>query len=305
VKNIVEEQMPEKHAEADYVNGLELQGRKTFTCNANIWAKYTEAFTVARTPAFVLSPVTHEEISEVFQALHPAILTYAVQARQPEEGNGYLYVTTNKGYDIEKLDKNGRRDARRALRNYSFRFIGWDHLLKAGYKAYHDTRSRNGLSDHTQADFNALIAQSRIIPPNTCLAAIDEQGIIGGFLIMTMADDWIEVSGAYSDTGHLQNCPNNGMFHYLQEKFLATGIVTTISYGYSSVQTGSSIDGLHHFKQRIGFDAVPIRRYFILKPSLRFLVNPVSLFAIKSLLKMFPSNRALKKIEGIFKFVKP
>lgn len=293
-----------QHTTTDYINALKQTGRNTILLNNHIWSNYTEHKSVMRVPAFILTPPSATEIQEVFKILNPAILSYATAGAENDH-NGYLYCTTNAAYDVELLEKNGRRDARRAMRSFNFGFISWEQLEEQGYKAYNDTRSRNNLSDNTTEHFKKFVQQCRSLHVNYCLAATDiETGMLGGYLVMTIVEDWIEVTGAFSDTDHLNNCPNNGLFHHLQDAYLKTGKVKMISYGYSSVQKGSSIDGLHHFKQRIGFDAVPIKRVFLLKPSLRFIFNPVTGVLVSLMLKLFPKNRPLNKIDGIMRLNK-
>ena len=287
-----------------YIKSLNDSGLKTFQSGDDLWVDYVEIKSVIRIPAFNLKEPKEREIIEVFKNLNPLIISYATKVDELNTANGYLYASSNKNYDIDKLDKNGRRDARRAIRCFDFDFISWDKLLLKGYKSYKDTRSRNNLSDFSINEFINLINQNRKLDFSFSLAATDKiSGELGGFLIMTIVDDWIEVSGAFSDNSHLQNCPNNGLFHFLQEKYLKNGTVKIISYGYSSMQKASSIDGLSYFKERIGFSTIPIRRVFVLKPNMRFFVNPITNHLLRLVLNIFPKNRSLNKMYGIFTFL--
>ena len=284
----------------DYISGLERQGRKTAVIEGVAWAQYVESGTVSKVPFYDLSPPSDASVRKAMSSFKPRILTYAVRAANEAEANGYLYATWNKDYDLEKLDKNARRDARRAQRCFEFKFMDWSEVRAKGAKCFHDARSRNGLTDGDATSFEKVVSFAEKMGVDRALGAFSvEDGSLGGFIIFTEVEDWIEITGAYSDNDHLKNCPNNCVFDFMQQYYLAEGRAKVVSYGYSSIQNGSSRDGLHAFKERIGFEAVPIRRNFILSPGLRLVANPILLGLIRLALKAQPGSRVLNKAEGM------
>jgi hypothetical protein len=65
------------------------------------------------------------------------------------------------------------------------------------------------------------------------------------------------------------------------------------------VQEDSNAAGLHHFKLKVGFEALPVHRAFVPHPLLRPLVGQASLEAMRFLLRRQPGNRWLKKASGV------
>ena len=71
-----------------------------------------------------------------------------------------------------------------------------------------------------------------------------------------------------------------------------------VSYGLSSVQAVSTAAGLHEFKTKVGFEAIPVHRAFVAHPLLRLFVNSVAQRCVSSMLMLTPGSRLLKKCEG-------
>lgn len=288
----------------EYVSYLIKQGRSVvFNNKGYFWFNY-EKKSVSRAPAFILDEPHVNEISNVFKILKPLILTYNTEPGSPGDTNAYLYITSDKNYSLEKINKNGRRDARIAQRNLEFKFLDWDYISAHGFKAYADTRQRHNLSDGTREAFEKIIDECKGNPAFKALAAVKPgYDDVYGFLKLLEVEDWVEITSSYSMTEHLSLCPNNGLFNYALEYYLADGSINTVSYGVSSIQKESKKEGLHNFKMRIGFDAKPIKRKFIINPSYKFLFNKVSYGFSRILLKIFPSSRKLKKIEGVMSLI--
>lgn len=287
---------------SDFLNDISNQKRRYLVLGKDIWADYSEAKTVLRYPAFTLDEVSKKDIKSIFKDLSPIIISYATHARDRQDG--YLYVCSDNTYHIDSLERNARRDARRALRTFDIKFVTWDFLLQNGYEPYKDTRTRNKLSDNDRNRFEKLIKDGALSSCDKCLAAIDkETNEVAAFLMLTEVDNWVEISASFSANKHLHNCPNNGLFHFILDHYLVQSHFETVSYGYSSIQTGSNRDSLHLFKEKVGFKALPVKRQFIIKPAYKVLINPVSEWLIRLTLLVAPRNRILNKIDGMLKIV--
>lgn len=288
---------------ARYIEELNKEGKKTlYKGGDSFWVTY-EQKAAARGPAFFLGEANNDEIKEVFKNLNPVILTYNTIGTE-EDSNAFLYVSRNYDYDMEKLDKNARRFTRTALKNFKFEFTGWDNILKNGYKAFADTRGRNGLSDGTKENFQRIFSECKRNPAYKSIAAFmqgDEK--IHAFLQITEVGDWVEITSAYSENDYLKFCPNNGMFDAAFKYYLAEKRAKVVSYGLSSIQKSSKKDTLHDFKLRIGFDAVPVKRVFVVNPRYKPFINKYSHGIVKLLLKMFPHDRRINKLEGVMSVI--
>jgi hypothetical protein len=127
-------------------------------------------------------------------------------------------------------------------------------------------------------------------------------GTLIAFFTVTAVDDWVEVGGHSQHEG-LQWRPNNGLMHCVLDYYLSCGRVRVVSYGLSSIQEGTNASGLHDFKLRVGFEAVPVHRAFSVHPYLKPLANPLSLKVATGLLTALPDNRWLRKACGALKFI--
>jgi hypothetical protein len=142
---------------------------------------------------------------------------------------------------------------------------------------------------------------SKISSMHNLVAINKETQKVSAFLVYNLLRSGIEIYGYYSSSEYLSMFPNNGLLHVIQSNYLATKAVDVISYGYSSIQDGTKSDGLHNFKQRVGFSAIPIKRVFLINPKYQFIKNLGLEHILGLTLKLFPKNRQLKKAKGILK----
>jgi hypothetical protein len=285
-----------------YIQELERAGIQCHTEGKSIWQKYTEPFSVVRFPCYNLSEPDHGELTRVFKALNAMIYSYAIEDHI--DYNCFLYQTRNSSYRMEGLSSPVRRNIRKALRRFEFTSLDWDFIYEHGYNSYKSTRERNGLSDSTKSKFKQIINRAKYVTFTENLVAMDKDtGEIAGFLLYEKVHNGIEVFSAYAANKYLNDRPNNGLFHTLQQRELASMEVKVISYGYSSIQDKSNKDGLHQFKVKVGFEATPVQRRFILNPKYELLVNKSTHLIVEKLLMVLPKNRILRKVNGILKLI--
>ncbi len=134
-------------------------------------------------------------------------------------------------------------------------------------------------------------------PAHRVLGAWKDDSLIAFFTVVAV-DDWAEIGGHSTNAG-LQFRPNNGLVHYILSHLLVENTFAAVSYGYSSVQEGSNAQGLHQFKTRVGFEAIPVHRAFVLHPLLQPFANRLSLAMARRVLKLAPANRILRKACGV------
>src|SRR5690606_13048033 len=288
---------------SEYISYLRKEGKTVNEGTGSYyWINY-EKGAVARGPAFILDMPGKNEVAGILKKMKPIVITYNVDT-ETFAPNSFLYVTSDKSYSLEKLDKNGRRFTRIALRNLDFRFVSWDDVLENGFNAYSDTRSRNGLSDGTFRNFTNVFGECKRNPAFKAIGAfLKENNRMCAFLRIIEENDWVEITSSYSETEYLNTCTNNELFNKALNYYLTGNRENVVSYGVSSIQSESKKEGLHGFKDRAGFEAKPIHRIFLLNPKYKLLVNKVSYKGVRLLLKLFPSDRRLKKIEGVMNMV--
>src|SRR6185295_2804917 len=120
---------------------------------------------------------------------------------------------------------------------------------------------------------------------------------LAGFLLINEGPDWVEIEGCYSRTTMLTSRPNDALMFHAMQHYLTQSSREVVGYGLSSIQRESNEDSLHFFKTKIGYQAVPVHRAFVVHPLLSPFVNRLSLSMLQMLLGWRPRHRLLKKDE--------
>jgi|SRR5579864_9437660 len=258
-----------------------------------LWVSH-ERFSMLRLPACALNVPTDEEIRNVFRHCHAAMLSYAVMPSTARPANAALYLCTDPTYSLEKLGKHARYDVRRGLKEFHIKFLEQSEVLRLGKQAYSDTLARTGLSVGHREPFECAFGRPR--PDKYYLGALRSERL-AAFLQILEVDDWVCIGG-YSADEFLPLCPNNALVFHAVHHYLVEKKLRVIDYGLSSIQAVSNAEGLHRFKIKMGFEAVPVRRAFVVNPVLRPFVNRVSSALVKGMLRFSPRHPVLKKAEG-------
>jgi hypothetical protein len=100
-------------------------------------------------------------------------------------------------------------------------------------------------------------------------------------------------------TALLSYRPNDTLIYTALYRYLVERRYRVISYGLSSIQAVSNTAGLHRFKTKVGFEARPVHRAFVVHPPLRPLANRFALWGLNTVLRFRPTDRRLKKAGGV------
>jgi hypothetical protein len=281
-----------------YVSSLVRQGRVAVPGRpGTFWAQY-ESLAMMRIPDFVLGPPSPGEVERVLWKNRAAVATYLRHPDSSHPANAWLYMCRNKSYRLEDLCVAGRRDARRANRALRIDFIDWPTVLEHGFPAYSQSRHRVGLSDDTQEHFRRRLTRFSCNPCHRAIGAWKE-GKLVAFMALIVVDDWVAIEGSFSTNDDRALCPNDGLASFLLRYFLAERDFTTVTYGLSSIQELNQSGGLHAYKKKVGFEADPVHRAFVLHPLLRPFANQLALKGANIIKQVFPRNRLVKKASGM------
>ena len=263
--------------------------------NDYLWIKY-EGLSAIRFPEFKTSKPTKEEIRRVFRELKCLLINYTLL---PEDNyaNSTLFNCIDNEYDLQHLSKNARRDIRISQRNLQFGFAHWNEILDCGLKAFADTRKRVGLSDCSEKSFRSRFTRFRKNPAHRAVAAWLDKEIIA-FMSLIVLEDFVVIQGSFSTDDQKKICPNNGLVDFVNNYFLKVNGFSIVCYGLSSVQENTGKEGLHSYKVRVGFEAIPVQRVFVLHPLIVPFKEIIRLL-LRLLKYLLPENRAIKKASGI------
>ena len=263
--------------------------------NDYLWIKF-EGLSAIRFPEFNTSKPTKEEIRRVFRELKCLLLNYTLL---PENNyaNSTLYSCIDTDYGLPHLSTNARRDIRIAQRHLQFGFAHWNEILDCGLKAFADTRKRVGLSDCSEKSFRSRFTRFRKNPAHRAVAAWLDKEIIA-FMSLIVLEDFVVIQGSFSTDDQKKICPNNGLVDFVNNYFLKVNGFSIVCYGLSSVQENTGKEGLHSYKVRVGFEAIPVQRVFVLHPLIVPFKEIIRLL-LRLLKYLLPENRAIKKASGI------
>jgi len=261
------------------------------------WVQY-EALGYVRVPTFDLDPVLAKQVTGMLWQGWGAVASFILPPDKHHEPNAWLFICRDAHYNLEKLSKNARRDARRAERYLQIEPLEWKTLFDYGLSAYSDTRIRVGLTDGTPDRFKKRFGAFSKNPAHHVLGAWKDDKL-AAFMTLVTVDDWVEIEGCFSTNEHRGFCPNDGLGNYVLEHFLAQQKARIVSYGLSSVQEGSGHDGLHAYKTKVGFEAIPVHRAFVFHPFVRPFVNRLTYRGVRLIQSLLPGVRRINKLGGI------
>lgn len=275
----------------DFLRELQSAGIKAISGAGNTFWLTHERFSMLRLPASVLARPSVDEISKIFRYSRSAVLSYAVTPSEERPANAVAYVCKDPKYSLEQLERPAQ--IARGLKEFEITFLDHADVFSLGRTAYYDTLARNG-SSFGHESFEKLFKRPR--RDRRYLGAVKNERL-AAFLQITHVDDWASIGG-YSANEFLPLRPNNALVFYAVHHYITEENVRVVDYGFSSIQAVSKSDGLHRFKLKMGFEAIPVHRAFVVHPMLRPLVNQVSITAVRQLLRISPRIRLLQKAEG-------
>lgn len=287
----------------EYSSALNELGIRTIPgSNASLWASYETRWVFMRMPTFHLIPPAREEVLRTLRSGRAAVASFLTLPDEERHANAWLYVCTDRQYSMEKLPKAAQRCVRRAQRELLFRDVNLSEMLDRGFAAYRDTYQRIGLTSGGRGQFERAFRMFYRNPAHRVVGAWSEADL-AAYMMLVVVDDWVEIPGSFSADAHLGARPNDGLANHVLHHFLVESRCKTVSYGLSSIEANAETEGLHVFKQKLGFEAVPVHRVFALHPFVRPAVNRTTLRGVKAALRLYPGARLLRKAEGVLKLV--
>jgi hypothetical protein len=283
---------------AEYAAELSESGTQVFgLTNADFWIRY-ESWALMRVPNLVAGPLTPGMPRKLLWSTRAVVASYLQEPDQAHLANAWLYVCSDPDYSVDKLAPPVRRNVRRGSRELRIEPVTMDALLANGFQAFRDTRGRVGVSDGTREVFTKRFEARGKCRGHVFLGAWHNQDLIA-FLSITDVGDWAEIEGCFSSNAALALRPNDTLMTAALTDYLVAKRYKVVSYGLSSIQAVSNAAGLHEFKTKVGFEAKPVHRAFVAHPLLRPLVNSVTQHCVAAILALSPSNRLLKKCDGM------
>jgi hypothetical protein len=263
----------------------------------NYWRR-GEMRSLEREPVWCLDEPPASEVRRAMRQLRALVATYVRPPDAAHPQNALLYVCRNQDYTMEGLERGARKNLRRALRELRFDFVDPQVFLQQGMAPYCETRARIGLSDGTPESFRNRFQRPTANPACRIIGAW-RGDVLAAFLTVIVVEDWVATTASGAATEYLGLRPNDGLIHFALDYFLTQHKFQLVTYGLSSIQEGDKTNTLDRFKRKVGFEAWPVHRAFVLHPLLRPFANPVTLSGLRVCTRLWPSSRALRKATGL------
>ena len=285
-----------------YMTDLKRIGKKVLPgSEGTIWIAH-ERGALVKLPTFNLKHPTPQEISRLFWKDRAVCVSYILEPDKEHPANAWLYICSDREYGLRKLGKGTRSSINRGFKELKISNLTGEELLKYGVQAYCDTRSRVGLNDGTIEAFEKKFTVRTTYRGNVFVGAWKDNQL-AAFFSMTEIDDGVEIDGSFSMNAFRKYYPNDTLMFQVLTHYLVDGKKSVVSFGSSSIQTESNEIGLHAFKTKIGFEAKPVHRVFLIHPILRPFTSNLMRLGISMALRFRPDNRLLKKTEGVLQII--
>ncbi len=227
------------------------------------------------------------------------LVSYLLEGSGAVTPNCFDYVCTDSEYDIGKLGKNARRDIRRGLRRFLVRLCTTEELIEKGLPAHADTMERHGYTE-PPADFVERLGERYRDTPFYEIWGAWQGERLCAWMTIIKIDDWAMIDIVRSCTDVLGDCPNNAVLYTATRRLLVAEKRRYVTYGLSSLQVNVNELSMHKYKIRMGYQAVPMHRKFVLHPFPKMILTtrPAS-WMVEALAGRVPRIAGLRKIAGL------
>jgi hypothetical protein len=255
-----------------------------------------------RIPYFYSGVPLPGEVRRVLWQGPAALASYLLEPDDRHPANASLYLCSDHAYRLEKLAPAMRRNVRRGLQELRIEPITAAQVVSHGAQTFQDTLRRNGLRDWTSDEFRRQIALRGKYPGHVFLGAWKNDQL-AGYLPILEVEDWVEITSCVSTDALLHFRPNDALLFSALRYYLVEQGRRIVSFGSSSMQPDSNRAGLHAFKTKVGFKALPVHRAFALHPLMWPFVSRLTLLGVNTALRFRPGDLRLKRMCGILGYI--
>jgi len=252
-----------------------------------------------RIPLECTEPVPPATVRQLLRLPRVRLVSYLLEGSAARPANTFDYVCTDPNYCVEGLNTNARRDIRRGQRNFKIRLCTCDELAGKGFPAHADTMARHGYAAPDPRGFPGYAEQFRNSPQYELWGAWKDDDLCAWMGILKIAN-FAMVSVCRSRTAALKWCPNNALLYEGTRRLLVEEKRAYVTYGLSSIQIDADELAMHKYKTRMGYEPVPLRLVFDVRPLLRPLLKwRVMSWMWEKVAKLRPSSAFLRKLAGV------
>jgi hypothetical protein len=254
---------------------------------------------LVRLPSTTTDAVAPEDLRRLLATRGTWIVTRVAEPGPGREANCYFYLCRDAAYDLGRLRKNARRVIKRGQRHFVVRPCTWDEMARCGRAAAVDTGARHGQQPSSEAAFREFVELRRDGGFHEAWGAwAGDQ--LAAWLTVLRIDDWAMFDAAESRTEFLPMAPNNVLRFQALRTLLVDERRSVVTTGLSSADATVDTRSMHQYFTRLGFEAVPRCREFLLHPLLRPAFGlPLVSLAWDRVAAAWPRVAVLQKAAGL------
>jgi hypothetical protein len=279
---------------AQYSQWLGESGTPVFPgSQGTVWVDYVKG-SVVRLPTHATNVPTQSELRNIFSHNYFAA-GYIIEPDAHHPANRWLYLA-DRTYDFKELSGSTRSDTRRAQRHLRFADLSWDEIRQHGEAAFCQTNARHDEPATTHEAFLHYVDTFSRNPAHHAVGAWLEDSL-AAFFTIALVDDWAEMKSLFVTDLSRTYHPSEGLYHYAFDRYVIHEAFQFVSGGLGGgLREGQ---GLHPFKVKVGFKAIPVHNMIATPRWVHPLLNPMTLFAAKAALRLNPRNRRLRAVVRI------
>ncbi len=205
-----------------------------------------------------------------------------------------LYVCRNKTYDIRSVQHSIRYKVRKGLENCSFAPVETAELISEGIHLNRDTMQRQGRYDPEFGDPEQWARIVRAIGECAQIASVGAyiDGRLAAYAITCREDGWLHILHRMSRLDCLAYYPNHALDFHLTCQIAGDSGLQAVCMGWMPLLP---VEGLHMYKQKLGYDVVAQNSAVVMHPLLRQLAgNRFAPAAMRLAMRIRPQNLTLK-----------
>ena len=272
-------------------------GFRVVTSPSSDWVEMQKGFFLS-VPYHRLIDPPAEELEALLES------TGAIGLRYPTAVENYgfdsnLQFCRTIGYSLENLKRQARQQVKKGALNFTVRELVPETLLCDGLALVKNTCARQHRHDPKEEEeyWHKLCLAAQNTPGAVVLGAFGEKGL-AAFLFILETTTAIEFIVQCSDEELLPQGPNNLLTFQATRRYLAERENSLpVCYGLGSLEETPSLD---RYKVGMGYELEPIKQRIYIRRNLRWLINPYTLGALKTIAKFgFAKNYRLCKSIGI------
>ncbi len=275
---------------------MERRGRRILTAAGARWHSVEGRFFMAF-PYHVILDGRDDEIrrmvndASAFGARYQSLSTPGL--------SGGLYVRRERGYSISTVDVRQRSRVRRGLERCQVSVVDPDMLLHQGLELNLDTMRRQGRFDPEFGNpdqWRRLVTAVRATRQVTAWGSFFE-GRLAAYMITCREDGWLHILHQMSRLDLLEHHPNHALTFTITRQALEDSDLEAVCYGTQSLV---ATDGLHEYKQRLGYEFLPGFSAIQLHPAAApVLTSRVVLGAVRRLRALRPHDQRLERLASV------